>query len=53
MTRGLAPYVPLRESGLPWLGEIPAHWDIWKVGHFAAVGNGFPIVTMQLIGLKG
>src|SRR5262247_36245 len=40
MTRGLDPHVPLPESGTPWLGEIPAHWDIWKVGHFAAVGNG-------------
>ena len=40
MTRGLDPYVPLRESGIPWLGEIPAHWGIWKIGHFAAVGNG-------------
>jgi type I restriction enzyme S subunit len=40
MTRGLTPHVPLPESGIPWLGEIPAHWGIWKIGHFAAVGNG-------------
>ena len=26
VTRGLDPNVPLRDSGLPWLGEIPAHW---------------------------
>ena len=40
VTRGLAPNVPLRDSGIPWLGKIPAHWEIWKVGHIAAVGNG-------------
>ena len=26
VTRGLDPNVPLRDSGVPWLGEIPAHW---------------------------
>ena len=33
VTRGLDPNVSLRDSGIPWLGEIPAHWEIWKVGH--------------------
>lgn len=28
VTRGLDPTAPLRDSGLPWLGEIPAHWRI-------------------------
>ena len=27
VTRGLNPNAPLRESGIPWLGEIPAHWE--------------------------
>ena len=27
ITRGLDPNVPLRDSGIPWLGEIPAHWE--------------------------
>ena len=26
VTRGLDPHAPLRDSGIPWLGEIPAHW---------------------------
>ena len=26
VTRGLDPSAPLRDSGLPWLREIPAHW---------------------------
>ena len=40
VTRGLDPRVPTRDSGVPWLGEIPAHWEIWKIGHVASVGNG-------------
>jgi len=28
VTRGLDPRSPLRDSGVPWLGEIPAHWEI-------------------------
>jgi len=27
VTRGLDPDVPLRDSAIPWLGEIPAHWQ--------------------------
>ena len=27
VTRGLDSNVPLRDSGIPWLGEIPAHWE--------------------------
>jgi len=28
VTRGLDPRAPLRDSGIPWLGEIPAHWEV-------------------------
>ena len=27
VTRGLDPYAPTQDSGVPWLGEIPAHWE--------------------------
>ncbi len=27
VTRGLDQHVPLRDSGIPWLGKIPAHWE--------------------------
>lgn len=30
-TRGLDPNVPLKPSGIPWLGEIPAHWEVRKL----------------------
>ncbi|WP_341880445.1 restriction endonuclease subunit S [Synechococcus sp. UW140] len=28
VTRGLDPSVPLKNSDIPWLGEIPAHWKL-------------------------
>jgi len=28
VTRGLDPTVPMKPSGLPWLGSIPAHWNL-------------------------
>ena len=40
VTRGLDPRVPLRDSGIRWLGKIPVHWEVWKLGHSASVGNG-------------
>lgn len=30
VTRGINPEVPLRDSGIPWLGEIPAHWEAMR-----------------------
>lgn len=28
VTRGLDPAVPLKDSGIPWLGEMPVHWEV-------------------------
>ena len=28
VTRGLDPSVPLKPSGIPWLGDIPQHWEV-------------------------
>ena len=28
VTRGLDPDVPMKDSGVEWLGEIPAHWEV-------------------------
>jgi type I restriction enzyme S subunit len=33
ITRGLDPNVPLKPSGIPWLGEIPAHWEVRRLRH--------------------
>ena len=31
VTRGLDPSVPLKPSGIPWLGDIPQHWEALQV----------------------
>jgi type I restriction enzyme S subunit len=31
VTRGLDPSVPLKDSGIPWLGEIPEHWEVRRL----------------------
>lgn len=40
VTRGLDRTVPMKDSGIPWLGQIPAHWKVWPIGRLARVGNG-------------
>lgn len=32
VTRGLDPCAPLKPSGIPWLGDIPEHWDTPHLG---------------------
>lgn len=36
VTRGLNPNVPLKPSGVDWLGEIPAHWDVRRLKSITA-----------------
>jgi type I restriction enzyme S subunit len=40
VTRGLDPSVPLKDSGIPWLGEIPEHWEAKKIRSLAEVYGG-------------
>lgn len=43
VTRGLDPDVQMKDSGIEWLGEIPAHWEIKKVKYSCVVfGGGTP-----------
>lgn len=28
VTKGLDPTVPMKDSGVEWLGDVPAHWDV-------------------------
>ena len=33
VTKGLNPNVPMRDSGVEWIGMIPEHWSICKIKH--------------------
>ena len=32
VTKGLNPDVPMKDSGIPWIGEIPEHWNFIPLG---------------------
>ncbi len=32
VTKGLDPNVPMKDSGVEWLGEIPEHWEVKRLG---------------------
>ena len=36
VTKGLDPTVPMKDSGVEWIGEIPEGWSLWRMKHLAA-----------------
>lgn len=40
VTKGLNPDVPMKDSGVEWLGEVPEHWRVMKFSHCANIRNG-------------
>jgi type I restriction enzyme S subunit len=39
VTKGLDTMVPMKDSGVEWLGEIPSHWEVKRLKN--AAQNGF------------
>ena len=37
VTKGLNPDVPMKDSGIEWIGMIPEHWEVKKFGYIATV----------------
>lgn len=40
VTKGLNPDAPMKPSGIEWLGEIPAHWEVKPLKHVTELVNG-------------
>lgn len=40
VTKGLNKNVPLKDSGIEWIGEIPKHWDVKRLKYFGNNYNG-------------
>lgn len=38
VTKGLNPDVPMKDSGVDWLEEIPAHWEVWQLKYLSSGG---------------
>ena len=60
VTRGLDPNVPMKDSGVEWLGEIPAHWELkplkrllrrsdYGISESLRVGGDIRVLTMAHI----
>lgn len=61
VTRGLNPNAPMKDSGIPWLGEVPAHWEVIPLKHLCSllkdgthlppprVDEGVPLLSVRNI----
>ena len=41
VTKGLNPDAPMKASGVDWLGDIPAHWEVTKLTYHLKYSIGF------------
>ncbi|MBR6887684.1 MAG: restriction endonuclease subunit S [Selenomonadaceae bacterium] len=44
VTKGIRAAHPMKDSGIEWLGDIPADWEVIKLKYIFSIigGNGFP-----------
>ncbi len=49
VTRGLDSSVPLKPSGIPWLGDIPQHWEVQRLGRAIRLLTGFPFASSGFV----
>jgi type I restriction enzyme S subunit len=40
VTKGLNPNAPMRDSGVEWLGEVPAHWELVPLKYLCGFSGG-------------
>ena len=40
VTKGLNPDVPMKDSGVEWLGEVPEHWGIVRLRYLCKIETG-------------
>ena len=48
VTKGLDPNVPMKDSGIEWLGEIPEHWEVKKLKYCIQIQSGKGITNENL-----
>lgn len=45
VTRGLDSTVPMKDSGVEWLGEIPEHWESLQLKRVSSIKGGYAFST--------
>lgn len=51
VTKGLNPNVPMKDSGIEWLGEVPAHWAVAALNYRYEVLLGKMLDEKRITGL--
>jgi type I restriction enzyme S subunit len=53
VTKGLDPNAPMKDSGVEWLGNVPAHWEVLRIGACFSEANetgddSLPILSVSI-----
>ena len=48
VTKGLDPGAPMKETGVGWLGAIPAHWELKRLKALSEMKSGESITSMSI-----
>jgi type I restriction enzyme S subunit len=50
VTKGINPEAPMKDSGIEWLGDVPAHWEVKRVKDVleSVIGGGTPSTSNPL-----
>ncbi len=49
VTKGLDKNVPLKDSGIEWIGKIPEHWEVRRMKSIYNFGKGLSITKADLV----
>ncbi|ECG8589540.1 restriction endonuclease subunit S [Salmonella enterica subsp. salamae] len=58
VTKGLNPDVPMKDSGVEWLGEVPEHWSMLQLKHIFRIKKriagkiGYDVLSVTQKGIK-
>ncbi len=48
VTKGLDPAAPMKDSGVEWLGQVPAHWEVVAIKRLARLQSGDAITSSDI-----
>lgn len=49
VTKGLDKNLPLKDSGIEWIGEIPEYWSVVKIKYLAKIKSGDSISSNEIM----
>lgn len=50
VTKGLNPNAPMKDSGVEWLGDVPAHWEVRSISSISTkITNGYVGPTRDIL----